>query len=62
MGLLVFFVIADSGVIDWKLVVTLVGLTVSLIFFVQKQKLEELKLFKELFTEFNRRYDEMNGR
>jgi hypothetical protein len=27
---------------------------------VQKQKTEELALFKELFTEFNERYDEMN--
>ena len=31
-------------------------------YFAQKQKLEELRLFKELFTEFNRRYDEMNER
>ena len=27
--------------------------------FVQKQKLEELRLFKELFTEFNARYDKL---
>jgi|SRR6478736_5628061 len=27
---------------------------------IQKQKTEELHLFKQLFTEFNRRYDEVN--
>lgn len=41
-------------------VVTVVGALISLIYFVQKQKLEELKLFRELFKEFNARYDEMN--
>ena len=30
-------------------------------YFVFKQHLEETHLFKELFTEFNRRYDELNG-
>src|SRR6266851_9492732 len=29
-------------------------------YFVQQQRLAETHLFKELFTEFNRRYDEMN--
>lgn len=33
----------------------------SLIFLVQKQRLEELRLFKELFAGFNARYDRMNG-
>lgn len=41
-------------------VVTVVGALLSLIYFVQKQKLEELRLFRELFKEFNARYDEMN--
>jgi len=30
-------------------------------YFLQKQKLEELKLFKELFESLNARYDEMNS-
>lgn len=30
-------------------------------YFVQQQKLAEIQLFKELFTEFNQRYDTMNG-
>jgi hypothetical protein len=45
---------------DWRLLLTPVWSLVSFVFFVQKQKLEELKMFKELFTEFNRRYDAMN--
>ena len=42
---------------------TLSGFTifVTSFFFIQKQKIEELKLFKELFTEFNQRYDTLNG-
>lgn len=44
------------------LAVALTGGSIGLVYFVQKQKLEETKLFKELFEEFNRRYDELNGR
>lgn len=29
-------------------------------YFAQTQKLQEMSLFKELFTEFNRRYDDLN--
>ena len=32
------------------------------LYFVQKQKLEEIKLFKDLFAEFNCRYDRLNGK
>lgn len=31
-------------------------------YFVQQQKLAEMSLFKQLFTEFNQRYDELNER
>jgi hypothetical protein len=41
-------------------VATIVGALLSLIYFVQKQKLEELRLFRELFKEFNARYNKMN--
>jgi hypothetical protein len=47
---------------DWKLNITLVGSIISSIYFVEKQKLEQMELFKELFTEFNRRYDDLNER
>jgi hypothetical protein len=38
----------------------LTGAALSVIYFVQKQKLEEIQLFERLFTQFNRRYEEMN--
>jgi hypothetical protein len=51
-----------SQKLDWKLNLTLVGSIISSIYFVEKQKLEQMELFKELFTEFNRRYDGLNER
>lgn len=39
-----------------------VGAILSWIYFLQKQKLEELKLFRDLFKEFNERYDVLNER
>lgn len=38
------------------------GIALTAIYFVQKQKLEEMKLFKDLFTEFNKRYDRLNDK
>ena len=46
--------------VDWKLIVTIIGTILSFVYFAQKQNLEELRLFKELFTEFNQRYDRLN--
>jgi hypothetical protein len=39
---------------------TAIGAILSLVYFIQKQKLEELRLFRELFKEFNERYEAMN--
>ena len=39
---------------------TFSGVALTTIYFVQKQKLEEMKLFKDLFTEFNKRYECQN--
>jgi len=36
------------------------GGALSVLYFVQKQKLEEMRMFRELFREFNERYDKMN--
>jgi hypothetical protein len=47
---------------NWQIVVTAMGGALSLVYFVQKQKLEELRLFKELFVEFNARYDGLQNR
>ena len=41
-------------------VATVVGAIVSVAYFLQKQKLEEMRLFRELFKECNARYDKMN--
>ena len=46
--------------LDWKLNITLVGSIKSSVYFVEKQKLEQMVLFKELFTKFNGRYDGLN--
>jgi hypothetical protein len=47
---------------NWQLALTVAGGALSFVYFVQKQKLEELRLFKELFTEFNARYDKLQNR
>jgi len=44
----------------WKIFASIFPALVTGFFFVQKQRLEELKLFNELFTKFNKRYDELN--
>lgn len=41
-------------------VVTVIGTLITFIYFAQKQDLEEARLFKELFTTFNQRYDGLN--
>jgi hypothetical protein len=47
---------------SFALMATFSGAALSTIYFVQKQKLEEIKLFKELFTEFNERYECLNDK
>jgi hypothetical protein len=37
-----------------------IGTLLSLAYFLQKQKLKEMKLFREIFKECNARYDQMN--
>jgi hypothetical protein len=45
-----------------SLIATTLGTALGFCYFVQKQKLDELRLFKELFTDFNRRYDTLNAK
>jgi len=45
---------------DWKVLLTIVGGAISLIYVIEKQQLDEAILFKELFVEFNQRYDKLN--
>ena len=47
---------------NWKISLSIFGGLLSSIYFVQKQQLDEANLFKELFVEFNRRYDRLNGK
>ncbi len=42
------------------IIVSSTGVYLSIMYFFQKQNLEELKTFKELFVEFNSRYDDLN--
>lgn len=41
-------------------IVAVLTILVSTLFFIQKQKLEELKIFIKLFKAFNNRYDKLN--
>lgn len=43
-------------------VAAIAGAILSLLYFLQKQRLEEVRLFRDLFKEFNERYDAMNDR
>ena len=45
---------------DFKLLAALLASFLSLIYFLQKQRLEETKLFREIFAECNKRYDKLN--
>jgi hypothetical protein len=41
-------------------IATIFGVLLSLAYFLQKQKLEETRLFREIFKECNARYDSLN--
>jgi hypothetical protein len=51
---------ANGKAIDWRIFLLSLGAILSFVYFMQRQKLEELNLFKELFTEFNGRYNQLN--
>ena len=63
--ILLLTVVLAVAVLHWRnenltTVVAVVGSLLSLLYFLQKQKLEELQLFRALFKEFNERYDVLN--
>ena len=63
--MLVVFIVATTSTMLYRkeplpTIVTVIGALLSLIYFIQKQKLEELRVFRELFKEFNVRYDALN--
>ncbi len=45
---------------DLSAIAAIVGTLISVIYFIQKQRLDELQLFRHLFKEFNERYDGLN--
>lgn len=44
-----------------SLIGSIIAAALGFCYFAQQQKLAEISLFKELFTEFNQRYDNLNG-
>jgi hypothetical protein len=58
--LTLWFVLSFKTKEDISLFVTVASGLIGFFYFIQKQQLEELELFKELFTEFNARYDKLN--
>lgn|SRR5262245_55957119 len=61
---LIIFILwtAVPGLHTWNFLYPALGSAFGLCYFVLKQHLEEIRLFKELFVEFNARYDAMNER
>jgi hypothetical protein len=49
-----------AGLMTKEFLFPAVGAVLGLSYFILKQHLEETRLFKELFTEFNDRYDKQN--
>ncbi len=46
---------------DWKFLLAVIGGLLSFVYFIQNQQLEEARLLKELISDFNERYDSLNG-
>ncbi len=57
-GICLWVVIGED--LDWKIMLTALGSGISSFYFFQKQKLDEIRLMKELITDFNSRYDNLN--
>lgn len=60
--LVVFLLWAFIGSLQtWSFLSSAIGAVLGLSYFVLKQHLDETRLFKELFSAFNARYDAMNA-
>lgn len=60
VGITAVLVFATSD--RMPLIGSVIAAILAFCYFVQQQKLAEISLFKDLFTEFNRRYDVLNDR
>ncbi len=49
------------GFRDLQMLVVIISIALSLIYFVQQQRLSELRLQRDLFKDFNLQYDKLNG-
>lgn len=59
LTLVLFLISKDVELIP---IVTLTATTLSLAHFIQKQKLDEMQLLRDLFKDFNARYDRLNDK
>ena len=57
-GICFWVVIGED--LGWKIMLAFSGGGISFFYFFQKQKLDEIRLMKELITDFNSRYDNLN--
>ncbi len=55
-----YFLYKFEVTIDFKVTSTVLGTFLSSFYFVQKQRLEEIRLFREIFSECNQRYESIN--
>lgn len=53
-------IVIFSSTIDSNLLLALGGTFLSLVFFLQRQRLDEIKLFRKIFANCNERYDTLN--
>ncbi len=59
--IILFFIISTcKNIDDFKFIIAILGTLLSIFYFIQKQRLEEMKLFREIFAECNSRYDQLN--
>jgi hypothetical protein len=57
---LVAAILTVQSSINFGTLATVFGTFLSILYFLQKQRLEEIKLFREIFVECNKRYDKIN--
>ena len=57
----IYFWVVIGEDLGWKIMLASSSGGISFFYFFQKQKLDEIRLMKELITDFNSRYDNLNG-
>ncbi len=58
-GIVILVFLMQTSSIEKSGLVTLIGIIISIAFFTQKQKLEELREFRVLFSGFNKQYHKL---